>query len=159
MKELQILMPRGKNNGTKESSLSSSPPLKFLLLLYVQNSSKFSVLCTFSISLLFHTWILFLWCTTSLFSFNIGFWAWISQFKWTQWKFWARSNILAIVTKTSPTPLRIGLKNMAITSGFATIQKQKMGILDLANQGRSKNPFFPLRSLHISSSGLTFRGF
>lgn len=48
---------------------------------------------------------------------------------------------------------------MAITSGFATIQKQKMGILDLANQGRSKNPFFPLRSLHISSSGLTFRGF
>ena len=53
------------------------------------------------------------------------------------------SSILAIVTKTSPTPLRIGLKNMAITSGFATIQKQKMGILDLANQGRSKNPFFP----------------
>ena len=48
---------------------------------------------------------------------------------------------------------------MAITSGFATIQKQKMGTLDLANQGRSKNPFFPLRSLHISSSGLTFRGF
>ena len=55
MKELQILMPRGKNNGTKEYALSSSPPLS--------NSSS-CCMCKIVPNLVYYAHFPFLCCFT-----------------------------------------------------------------------------------------------